>query len=177
MKTVLTSLAAFHAFLVIGGEPDDKMPTPITATASIRLIERGAILVEDFDSTELDLTRWRVWQNNPDRTTVRQENGRLNITARGRIAMEGLWGLTTAKYKDVVLVGEMDIRSKGTAPHRLALHLCGGDGLRSPDRRLRSPIPKGVSAPSRISRFSYAQRTAKSCRPFSRHTWVSICCH
>ena len=133
MKTVLTSLAAFHAFLVIGGEPDDKMPTPVTATASIRLIERGAILVEDFDSTELDLTRWRVWQNNPDRTTVRQENGRLNITARGRIAMEGLWGLATAKYKDVVLVGEMDIRSKGTAPHRLALHLCGGDGLRSPD--------------------------------------------
>ncbi|MCU0963372.1 MAG: hypothetical protein MUF48_25050 [Pirellulaceae bacterium] len=133
MTTVPVILAALPALLVLGGEQDDEQPSPITSAVSIRLIERGAILVEDFDSRDLDLTRWRVWQNHPDRTTVRPDGGRLRITARGRIAMEGLWGLTTAKYKDVVLVGEMDIRSTGAAPHRLALHLCGGDGLRSPD--------------------------------------------
>ena len=77
---------------------------------------------------DLDRTKWRVWQENAERTTVCQENGRLSLTARGPIGHNGLWGLTTAKYKDVVLVGEMDIRSQGSSPHRLALHLCGGDG-------------------------------------------------
>ncbi len=106
---------------------------PVAAATSIRLIERGAILAEDFDAENLDRTAWRVWQENADRTTVGQEEGRLNLTARGPIGHNGLWGLTTAKYKDVVLVGEMDIRSQGSSPHRLALHLCGGDGVRSPD--------------------------------------------
>jgi hypothetical protein len=57
----------------------------------------------------------------------------LNLTARGPIGHNGLWGLTIAKYKNVVLVGQMDIRSKGSSPHRLARHLCGGDGVMSPD--------------------------------------------
>lgn len=105
----------------------------VTGPASIRLIERGAILAEDFAGSKLDETRWRVWQNNVDRSSISQENGRLNLTARGKVRMEGLWGLTIAKYKDVVLVGEMDIRSQGPSPHRLSLHLCGSDGSRSPD--------------------------------------------
>ncbi|MBM3272327.1 hypothetical protein FJY94_03595 [Candidatus Kaiserbacteria bacterium] len=88
---------------------------------------------EDFDGPKLDLSRWRVWQQDPDQTTVQQERGQLFLTSRGPVGHNGLFGLTTVKYKDLVLVGEMDIRSKGPAPHRLALHLCGGDGARSPD--------------------------------------------
>jgi hypothetical protein len=74
-----------------------------------------------------------VWQQDPDQTTVRQDRRQLTLTGRGPVGHNGLWGLTSAKYKDLVLVGEMDIRSRGPAPHRLALHLCGGDGARSPD--------------------------------------------
>jgi hypothetical protein len=97
------------------------------------LVESGAILAEDFDRPRLDRSRWRVWQENAEQTSVRQQDGRLVLQAEGDIGHNGLWGLTTAKYKDVVLVGEMGIRSQGPSPHRLALHLCGGDGTRSPD--------------------------------------------
>lgn len=133
MNILFAILTAFRSLLPTGGESEPAKAPPVTAAASIRLVERGAILAEDFDAKDLDRTKWRVWQEHPDRTTVQQENGHLNLTARGPIGHNGLWGLTTAKYKDVVLVGEMDIRSKGSSPHRLALHLCGGDGARSPD--------------------------------------------
>ncbi len=133
MHISLAVLVAIESLLATGDEPQSAAVPPLAAAASIRLIERGAILAEDFDAKRLDRTKWRVWQENADRTTVGQEEGRLNLTARGPIGHNGLWGLTTAKYKDVVLVGEMDIRSNGSSPHRLALHLCGGDGNRSPD--------------------------------------------
>ena len=133
MHVSLAVLVAISSLLATGDEPQSTAVPPVAAATSIRLIERGAILAEDFDAKDLDRTKWRVWQENADRTTVVQEKGRLNLTARGPIGHNGLWGLTTAKYKDVVLVGEMDIRSQGSSPHRLALHLCGGDGVRSPD--------------------------------------------
>jgi hypothetical protein len=133
MHVSLAILVAIQSLLATDDEPESAAVPPVTAAASIRLVERGAILAEDFDAKDLDRTKWRVWQENADRTTVGQEKGRSNLTASGPIGHNGLWGLTTAKYKDVVLVGEMDIRSKGSSPHRLALHLCGGDGVRSPD--------------------------------------------
>jgi len=134
MRTVPVSLAAVYPLLVAAMPQEQKdAPLPITAVQAVRLVESGAILAEDFEGPRLDLSRWRVWQMDPDRTTVRQERGRLWLDARGALGHNGLWGLTTAKYKDVVLVGQMDIRSQGPAPHRLALHLCGGDAARSPD--------------------------------------------
>lgn len=128
-----TILTALGILLATGNEQESPQVPPVTSATSIRLVERGAILAEDFDARDLDRNTWRIWQEHPDRTTVSQEGGRLHLTARGPIGHNGLWGLTTAKYKDVVLVGEMDIRSTGSSPHRLALHLCGGDGARSPD--------------------------------------------
>jgi hypothetical protein len=133
MNIIFTILATSRCLLLAGGEPVPAKAPQVTAAESIRLVECGAILAEDFDAKDVDRTKWRVWQEHPDRTTVQQENGRLSLTARGPIGHNGLWGLTTAKYKDVVLVAEMDIRSRGSSPHRLALHLCGGDGTRSPD--------------------------------------------
>ncbi|MHB0960054.1 MAG: hypothetical protein ACYC0X_20035 [Pirellulaceae bacterium] len=133
MDILLTIIAVLRSLLPTDSQAQLAEVPPVTTVTSIRLVERGAILAEDFDAQDLDTTRWRVWQEHPDRTTVGQDNGRLNLTARGPIGHNGLWGLTTAKYKDVVLVGEMDIRSQGSSPHRLALHLCGGDGVRSPD--------------------------------------------
>lgn len=108
-------------------------PPKITGPAAIRLIQSGAILAESFDEDDIDRTRWRVWQKTPERSKVYQKDGRLNIEATGRISMEGLWGLTIAKYKDVVLAADMDIRSVGPSPHQLCLHLCGSDSVFSPD--------------------------------------------
>ena len=133
MDILLTIIAVLRSLFPTDSEPQPAEVPPITTATSIRLIERGAILAEDFDANDLDRAKWRVWQENADRTTVVQETGRLNLTAHGPLGHNGLWGLTTAKYKDVVLVSEMDIRSQGSSPHRLALHLCGGDGVRSPD--------------------------------------------
>ncbi len=104
MKVLLAVIAAFRSLFPMGGQAESAKVPSITAAASIRLVERGAVLAEDFEGRNLDRTRWRVWQENPDRTTVRQEDGRLNLTARGPIGHNGLWGLTTAKYKDVVLL-------------------------------------------------------------------------
>jgi hypothetical protein len=157
LAVVCTSLVAAG-----GRAADVSKPARINAPAEIRLLERGAILAEDFEGPKLDETRWRVWQMTADRTAVRQQHGRLEITARGPVRMEGLAGLTFAKYKDVVLVGEMDVRSRGPAPHQLALHLCGGDGKRSPDNwvELRMvdlgatvQFVPGVSIPPEFSRF------------------------
>ena len=110
-----------------------EQPCRVAALEAVKLVESGAILAEDFEGSRLDRSRWRVWQQNADRTSVRQEQGRLVLEGQELLGHNGLWGLVTAKYKDVVLVGEMDIRSQGPAPHRLALHLCGGDDARSPD--------------------------------------------
>jgi hypothetical protein len=129
-------VAAVAAWTLRGFAAEPQRPDPpfrVAAVETVKLVESGAIVAEDFAGPRLDLSRWRVWQQNPDQTTVRQERGQLALTGRGPVGHNGLFGLTTAKYKDVVLVGEMDIRSQGPAPHRLALHLCGGDGNRSPD--------------------------------------------
>lgn len=118
----------------LGGIPEESATAfRVVATETVKLSECGAILAEDFEGPRLDLSRWRVWQQDADRTSVRQEDGRLVLEGQDLLGHNGLWGLITAKYKDVVLVSEMDIRSQGPAPHRLALHLCGGDDARSPD--------------------------------------------
>jgi hypothetical protein len=109
---------------------------PVTTVTAIRLVERGALLVEDFDAPAMNTKIWRIAhiaRRDSELTTVTQQGGRLELTARGLVHMHGFWGLGGVKYKDIVLVGEMDIRSAGSPPHRLALHLCGGDGRRSPD--------------------------------------------
>jgi len=125
-------LTAF-ACTPLGGAAAEPPPQPVTAAVGIRLAERGALLIEDFDAPEMNSKIWRRAQRDADRTTFGQRGGRLELTARGSIGMNGYWGLGGVKAKDVVLVGEMDIRSTGSQPHRLALHLCGGDGKRSPD--------------------------------------------
>ncbi len=105
----------------------------VHAVTDIRLIERGALLVDDFEADHIDSQSWRVWQEDPQATAVGLGNGRLELSARGQVGHNGLLSHPAVKYKDVVLVGEMDIRSQGAEPHHLALHLCGGDAERSPD--------------------------------------------
>ena len=133
MLTLVSQLASGSALSPAQAEEPAPRPPAITAATSLRLTERGAILAEDFDGPQLNLSCWRVWQQNPEATSVRQEHGRLVLSGRGPVGHNGLFGLINAKYKDVVLAGEMDIRSQGPSPHRLALHICGGDGARSPD--------------------------------------------
>ena len=69
MKILLAILAAFRSLLPTGSEPQPPQVPPVTAAASIRLVERGAILAEDFEARNLDRSRWRVWQENADLTT------------------------------------------------------------------------------------------------------------
>lgn len=106
---------------------------PVTAAVALKLVESGALLTEDFEAPEMNARIWRRRHSNPDRTTFSQHGGRLELTASGQVHMNGFWGEGGVKHKDLVLVGEMDVRSAGSPPHRLALHLCGGDGNRSPD--------------------------------------------
>jgi hypothetical protein len=98
-----------------------------------RLVERGAILTEDFAVDALDTDRWRVWQQDPETTTIDVRDGRLDITASGPVGHDGLFGLTYTRLRDVVLVADMDIRSDGPASHHIVLHLCGGGTPQGPD--------------------------------------------
>lgn len=109
------------------------LPKPIAAATALRLVERGALLMEDFEASEMNAKLWWRRHSNPDRTAFSQQGGRLELTASGFVHMNGFWGLGGVKHKDLVMVGEMDVRTTGTPPHRLAFHLCGGDGDRSPD--------------------------------------------
>ena len=106
---------------------------PVTAAVALKLVESGALLTEDFEAPEMNAKLWWRRHSNPDRTTFHQQGGRLDLAASGIVHMNGFWGMGGVKHKDLVLVGEMDVRSSGSPPHRLALHLCGGDGVRSPD--------------------------------------------
>jgi hypothetical protein len=56
----------------------------------------------------------------------------------------------------------MDIRSRGPGPHRLALHLCGGDGARSPDHWVEIDL---------VDRWEKARFTAMAALPlgYERH--------
>lgn len=100
---------------------------------SVRLRQRGALLIEPFDAKKINRKKWRVWTQNPEAVKFAIEQGRFVIRGRGRLGHNGLWSLGPARFKDVTLVGRMDVRSQGPHPHELLLHLCGGDMPRSPD--------------------------------------------
>jgi hypothetical protein len=130
MRIVLTVMLL--AGIAAPGASAAEPPRIETGVRSITLRERGALLVETFD-TELSRDRWRIWHSNPNAVDFAVKDGRYEIRARGRIGHNGLWSLNAAQRRDVVLVGRMDARSEGGDPHELLLHLCGGDGARSPD--------------------------------------------
>ena len=98
-----------------------------------RLLERGAHLIEDFEAPEVDRERWRVWHSDPQHVTFEFNSGRFSIQAAGPIGHNGLWQLKARRFKDVTLVGRLDIESSVARSHDLCLHLCGGDMPTSPD--------------------------------------------
>ena len=109
------------------------MPVIRQGLTGWRLLERGAHLIEDFDATAVDLTRWRIWHSNPQQVTFGFDGGRFSIQATGPIGHNGLWQLKARRFKDVTLVGRMDMESDVARSHDLCLHLCGGDMPTSPD--------------------------------------------
>ncbi|MHC4518743.1 MAG: hypothetical protein ACYTAS_09165 [Planctomycetota bacterium] len=114
-------------------DTDTKYPVVRKGVVGIQLRQRGALLSESFAGTSVDEKRWRIWHSNPNAVTFSQKNGRFTIQARNRIHYNGLWSLNPARFKDVTLVGRMNIRTKGPGRHSLLLHLCGGDMPLSPD--------------------------------------------
>lgn len=109
------------------------MPVIRQGLTGWRLLERGAHLMEDFDTTEVDLKCWRIWHSNPQQVTFAFEGGRFSIDAKGPIGHNGLWQLKARRFKDVTLVGRMDMECSVARSHDLCLHLCGGDMPTSPD--------------------------------------------
>ena len=151
MRTAIAAgLAAFCTVCLVWGGlamAEDEHPMIAKGPTEIRLRERGALLMEGFDAEAVDEEEWRIWINNPDSIELRVEDGRLHIEGRGRLTHNGLWQNTTYKYKDVVLMGRMDIRSQGPSPHECLLHLCGGDPRRSPDNWIEvAMVDRGETA-------------------------------
>lgn len=132
---IVTALAIAAACAPAWAQPGGADgPAPIReGPVAARLAERGAWLTESFDGAEVDLKTWRIWHSDPERVSFRVADGRFELSATGEVGHNGLWQLGCTKYKDAVLVARMDVRSEGPDAHALALHLCGGDGSRSPD--------------------------------------------
>jgi hypothetical protein len=124
----------------------EQSPHPIIkkGLVDVKLRQRGALLVDGFDGAEIDEEQWRnnnrindglwrVWISDEDKVKFSIKDGRYYIDGHGRLFHNGLWSMPGHKYKDVLLVARMDIRSKGPDPHECILHFCGGDMPLSPD--------------------------------------------
>ncbi len=115
-------------------QPDDQQPMPIRrGLTDWRLLERGAHLIEDFEAENVDREVWRIWHSNPEHVTFGFDGGRFSIHGTGPLGHNGLWQLNARRFKDVTLVGRMNIESSVMRAHDLCLHLCGGDMPTSPD--------------------------------------------
>ena len=90
-----------------------------------RLKERGAFLSDDFEGKEINKNRWYIWTTNADKVQLYVKNGRFVIEGHGKLSHNGLSSVPHVKYKDVVLVGRMDIKSQGLDHAWCVLHLCG----------------------------------------------------
>ena len=140
-ELIVAAAVAAGLWLLAGATGGDEAPRSRPAgpiirqgPVSIRLRERGALLMDAFDGGKIDTRRWRIWKQDPDQVNFTLEDGRFVIRGVGQLAHNGLWSLNAARFKDVMLAARMDIRSPGVGkPHELYLHLCGGDMPRSPD--------------------------------------------
>ena len=124
---MVTGCATLQAQETHGPQPIQK------GLVSWELRDRGAQLMDDFSAAEVDLERWRIWHMDPDDGTMAIDDGRLILRSRGPIAHNGLWSPNAQKFKDVTLVGRMNIASTAPEAHNILLHLCGGDSPHSPD--------------------------------------------
>lgn len=111
----------------------EEHPVITKGLVGVQLRECGAHLMEDFEAGEIDEEQWRIWISDEGKVDLYIRDGRFFVEGHGPLGHNGLWQLNPAKYKDVVLVGRMDIRSDGPQPHQCILHLCGGDMPTSPD--------------------------------------------
>lgn len=114
---------------------DTKLQQPVIrkGITGIKLRERGSLLVEAFKGDEVDKQKWRLWHSDPTAVHFSIQNGQFVISGKNHLQHNGLWSLNPAKYKDVTLVGRMNVHTEGPHPHELLLHLCGGDIPHSPD--------------------------------------------
>ncbi|MGD8238162.1 MAG: hypothetical protein PVH68_06385 [Armatimonadota bacterium] len=115
------------------GQPGEGHPVIAKGLVGVKLHERGAHLAEGFDADEIDTEQWRIWISDEGKVKLHVRDGRFYVEGRGSLGHNGLWQLGGAKYKDVALIGRMDIRGTGARPHQAIVHLCGGEMPRSPD--------------------------------------------
>ena len=112
---------------------NEQRPIIQKGVVGIKLRERGALLVDGFQSDTMNKKTWRIWHSDPTAVQFSFSAGRFEIRGKNKLQHNGLWSLNPAKYKDVTLIGRMNVHSTGPEPHELLLHLCGGDFPRSPD--------------------------------------------
>ena len=136
MKMVF-SLVILHLVAALvcsqSADTDTRYPVIHKGVAGIKLRERGALLSEAFAGTSVDEKKWRIWHSDPKSVTFSLENDRFIIHGTNRIHYNGLWSLNPRRFKDVTLVGRINIKTQGPGKHSLLLHLCGGDMPVSPD--------------------------------------------
>lgn len=114
-------------------ETKTQQPVIRKGVVGIKLRERGALLMDAFPGDQVDKQKWRVWHSDPEAVQFAVRKGRFEISGQNHLEHNGLWSLNAARFKDVTLVGRMNVLSEGADPHELLLHLCGGDLPRSPD--------------------------------------------
>jgi hypothetical protein len=138
-----------------GGTTD---PTIQKGVVGIRLRERGALLIENFQGDKVDEKKWRIWHSDPEAVQFSVRDGRFEIRGEGHLQHNGLWSLDAARFKDVTLVGRMNIQTEGANPHDLLLHLCGGDMPTSPDHWVEISMRDTGNGKARFGVFAAVEK-------------------
>lgn len=143
---------------LVAADAEIQQPTIRKGVVGVHLRERGALLIENFDGDSVNEKKWRIWHSDPDTVGLSVRDGRFEIRGEGHLQHNGLWSLNPARFKDVTLVGRMNVQSKGSNPHDLLLHLCGGDMPTSPDHWVEVAMRDIGNGKARFSVFAAVEK-------------------
>ena len=67
----------------------------------------------------MDEEKWRIWHSDPEAVEFSVQDGRFEIRGEGHVEHNGLWSLNPVRFKNVTLVGRMNVQSKGGKARQL----------------------------------------------------------
>ncbi len=157
---VATIALALIANSMLAAELETQEPKIQKGVVGIQRRERGAFLVESFTNDTVNQAKWRIWHSDPQAVEFSVQDGRFEIRGKGHLEHNGLWSLNPVRFKDVTLVGRMNVQSNGGNPHDLLLHLCGGDMPTSPDHWVEISMRDVGDGKARFGVFAAVERGA-----------------